>query len=428
MTPIGKASEIILERRNDMSGLNTGKNKHMSLDNRLEIQSGLDHDMSFKAIARRIGKDPTTISKEVKKHLVVRPPPVSKTSLEGVPVEDKPCPSLIKAPFVCNPCKRRSSHCAYKKQFYSAKAAHKEYESLLSDAREGIPLNKEEFYEIDKIITTGIKNGQHLYHIMESNNIGISKSTAYRHLNRGYFSVSRLDLPRAVKFKLRKKKRVDYIPKAAKIGRTYNDFLVYKEERDISSWVEMDTVIGRIGGKAIMTFDFTLWNFMFGLLINDKTSAETAEKVCTLKMKLHSNNIRFGDVIPLMVTDNGGEFADIFAFINDVEGNVETDLFFCDPYRSSQKPKVEKTHSVFRDIVPKGTSFDNYTQETVDIIFSHVNSIKRKILYGKSPYDMFSFAIGENIAQLLGIKQIPACDVIQSPKLLSSIRHTLTVP
>ena len=104
----------------------------------------------------------------------------------------------------------------------------------------------------------------------------------------------------------------------------------------------------------------------------------------------------------------------------DANGEIETDLFFCDPYQSSQKPKVEKNHTLFRDIVPKGESFDFFTQETVNLIFSHVNSTKRKIFNGKTPYEMFSFMFTENTAALLGVSAIPAADVVQSPKLLTN--------
>jgi len=93
-------------------------------------------------------------------------------------------------------------------------------------------------------------------------------------------------------------------------------------------------------------------------------------------------------------------------------------LFFCDPYSSWQKPRVEKNHTLFRDIAPKGTSFDSYSQETVNLIFSHVNGVKRKVLNAKTPYEMFTFMYGENIANLLGIDFVPASEVIQSPKLL----------
>jgi IS30 family transposase len=95
-------------------------------------------------------------------------------------------------------------------------------------------------------------------------------------------------------------------------------------------------------------------------------------------------------------------------------------LFFCDPFRSSQKPKVEKNHTLFRDIVPKGESFDHFTQETINLIFSNINSIKRKALNGKTPYEVFSFMFSEKIAALLGVTPIPAADVVQSPMLLKN--------
>lgn len=221
------------------------KNKHMTLEDRHEIQMCLDRGMTFKAIASRIGKDQTTVSKEVKKHLVVKSENASIYNVsQGMPIVTPPCPELLKAPFVCNGCKKRRTRCAYQKQLYIAKDAQDEYRTLLVEAREGIPLNKERFYEIDEILSSGIKKGQHLYHIMQSNELGISQATAYRHLHRGYLSVKKLDFPRVVKFKPRRKQHVDFIPKSAKVGRTYTDFLNHIENNDISSWVEMDTVIG----------------------------------------------------------------------------------------------------------------------------------------------------------------------------------------
>jgi IS30 family transposase len=154
------------------------------------------------------------------------------------------------------------------------------------------------------------------------------------------------------------------------------------------------------------------------LLLDDKTAAEVTAKTRFLKQSLACNGIRFGDVFPLLLTDNGGEFANVAAFIADLDGVVETDIYFCDPYQSSQKPKVEKNHTLFRDIVPKGESFDHFTQTTVNLIFSHVNSVKRKSLNGKTPFEMFSFVYGDTVTRLLGIQSISADQVIQSPLLL----------
>jgi transposase, IS30 family len=52
-----------------MTELKRIKNKHLTIEDRNKIQDFLDHGMPFKEIARRIGKDQTTVSKEVKKHI-----------------------------------------------------------------------------------------------------------------------------------------------------------------------------------------------------------------------------------------------------------------------------------------------------------------------------------------------------------------------
>jgi IS30 family transposase len=398
------------------------KNKHLTSDDRQEIQTCLDHGMTFKAIAQRVGKDQTTISKEVKKHLEVKDIGIVCKDRDGNIKAPEICPSLLKAPFVCNPCLKRHARCKYTKQFYHANNAQKEYEELLSEAREGIPLDKVAFYEIDKVISNGVNNGQHLYHIMKTHDLGVSKSTVYRHLKLGYLSVFPADFPRVVKFKARKPKYAVYVPKATKIGRTYDDFLSHISESGISSWVEMDTVIGRIGGKVIVTFDFTFCNFMVGLLISDKTALHVSEAISELKSKFDSEGLKFGDTFPTILTDNGGEFANVSAIESNDDGEKETQLFFCDPYKSCQKPRVEKNHTLFRDIVPKGKSFDEFSQNTVNMIFSHVNSIKRKSLGGKTPYEVFVFTFGETITKILGIEPVHAKDVVQSPKLIKLLK------
>ena len=394
------------------------KFKHMTIEDRIEIQECLDKGMTFKAIGRRISKDQTTVSKEVKKHLVYSPSKVTHRDKAGNEIPPPTCPKLLKSPFVCNPCEKKRYSCPYQKQKYVAKDAQREYEALLVEAREGVPMNRAEFFETDRIIAEGLEKGQHLYQIQQSNDLNMSKSAVYRNLHKGYLSVSPVKFPRVVKFKPRRKKPLEYIPKALKIGRTYTDFQHHIGENEISSWVEMDTVIGRIGGKVILTLHFKFCNFMCGLLLSNKTSAEVSTKILALKNTFQENNLSFGNIFPLILTDNGGEFADVFCIENDFEGNQEASLFFCDPYQSSQKPNVEKNHTLFRDIVPKGESFDNFTQETVNLIFSHVNSVNRKVLNGKTPYEMFAFTYGDIIAALLGIKPIPANEVIQSPKLL----------
>lgn len=391
---------------------NTKKNKHLTTEERAEIQEALNRRMSFKAIARLLMKDPTTISYEVKHHRMEHK--------GGFSTSSEPCPLLLKAPFVCNGCSKRSNTaCRHTRYIYNAVKAQKEYKIKLSDSREGISLNKKEFYTQDMIITKGLSSGQHLYHIMANNpEITSSKSTVYRNFHKGYYSASILTLPRAVKFKRRNSSPSSYVPPIVKKGRTYQDFLCFTEDNPGIPITELDTVIGSIGGKVIMTLLFVDFDFMFGLLLDNKSSAEASAKIISLKQRLNKKGLSFAELMPVLLTDNGGEFSNVFSFENNLDGQKESQLFFCDPMHSSQKPHIEKNHTLFRDIVPKGESFNAFTQDTVNLIFSHVNSISRKQFHGKSAYDMFAYAFSQELAEVLGIRKIPADKVIQSPLLL----------
>lgn len=392
---------------------NLKENKHMTLDERIEIQECLNKGMTFKAIAQRIGKDPTTVSKEVKLH--------GKSYSNSFTKTDECCPKLLKAPFVCNGCsKRNHSNCRYHRRCYQAKTAQKEYEAVLIESREGIPLTKEEFYKTEEIISSAVKSGQNIYHAIKANNLSVSKSTVYRHIECGYYTISKIDLPRAAKFKPRKETKGKYVPKGVKIGRTFDDFLLFLEENPSVNYVEMDTVIGKVGGKVIMTFQFVNVDFMFGILLDNKSAAETADKIRQLKEKLNTLCINFSDVFPVLLTDNGGEFSDVSAFENGLDDRLETHMFFCDPNAPYQKPHVENNHTLFRGIVESGTSFDNFTQENVNMIFSHINSVKRKQFNGKSAYDMFTFTYSKELAQALGVSFIEPKNVIQTSKLLKN--------
>ena len=382
------------------------KHKHLTLSDRNDIQLGLERGETFKAIGQLILKDPTTVSKEVKRNKQIR----DSTS------NNLPCPLLDKAPFVCNGCPKRRQNCGYQKVFYLAKQAQKQYEQTLVEAREGTPLNSQTFWDIDKVISDGVKKGQHIYHILKTHNLDVSSSTVYRHIRKGYLSIAPIDLARAVKFKNRRKNNLPSIPKEAKKGRSYEDFQNYLSLNQLNYWLEMDTVMGRMGGKVLLTFNLSFCNFIFARLLDNKTALEVTKHLYDIKNTLHQADKDFFQLFPVILTDNGGEFARVDDIEMDVRG--ESKLFFCDPNRSDQKGRIEKNHTLIRDILPKGTSFDNLTQEDINLVCSHVNSVKRAALNGKSAYELFAFTYGEEIPKLLGISKIPAEDVCQSSTLL----------
>ena len=89
---------------------------------------------------------------------------------------------------------------------------------------------------------------------------------------------------------------------------------------------------------------------------------------------------------------------------------------------SWQKPEVKRNHEFIRQILPKGTSFDNLKQKKVSLMMSHINSYKRVSLNGRSPFEMFAFLYGqellEKLLHLTCQKIIQPSDIILKPYLL----------
>ena len=163
---------------------------------------------------------------------------------------------------------------------------------------------------------------------------------------------------------------------------------------------------------------------MVGLLLENKSAAEAASKITELKKNLKKSRFNFGEIAPILLTDNGGEFSIASAFENDAEGNLESHMFFCEPCSPHEKAHIEKNHTLLRDIVPTGTSFNEFTQDTVNLILSHVNSVKRKQINGKSEYEMFAFSYSEELANALGVSKVEATEVVQSTSLLKNSSHS----
>lgn len=79
---------------------------------------------------------------------------------------------------------------------------------------------------------------------------------------------------------------------------------------------------------------------------------------------------------------------------------------------------MEKNHEFMRYVLPKGTSFDNLTQQDVNILMSNINSYPREELNKCCPFDLANMLIGKNIINKFGYHQIEKNDVILTPNLL----------
>ena len=390
------------------------KYKHLSFEDRCVIEEFLNHNFNFTKISNRLQKNRTCISKEVLKHRFLR----------GTASADRPCCFESKPPYVCNGCDK-FNHCKRQKYSYSSHIAFNEYKQVLITSRTNLNITKEQIVSINEIISPLMIYKNHSVnqvYIEHSDLLPFSKTTFYKYIDLGILNVRNIDLPRKVKWKL--KKEYDYhkdkVDTSIKVGRFYTDFKDYMEFHPNASIVEMDTVIGTQGGKGgncFLTLLFRQFNFMLIYLMPYKKSVYVNEVFNDLKALLGIDE--FKRLFEVILTDNGTEFSDPESIEFDMNtGEKICSLFYCDTNCSWQKGSIEKNHEYIRYILPKGTSFASLTQDDCFLIASHINSTPRLSLNNHSPYDSILLFLGQNNIDKLKIKKIDYNDIDLSYRLL----------
>ena len=86
--------------------------------------------------------------------------------------------------------------------------------------------------------------------------------------------------------------------------------------------------------------------------------------------------------------------------------------------RSGQKGGLEQAHTMLRDVLPKGTSFEFLTQWDVNQSVNHMNSTPRESLGGRTPYDVALEHFGEETIKAFQLKPIAPDEVNLTPKLI----------
>lgn len=431
--------------------LNTVYQKHLTLLNREDIEKLLKAGFKFYQIAENIQKDSTTISKEIRKYRTKHMPSnfnnktnfckhKSKCTLKNIcnsnchsecrrcgkcnevcsKYELDICVKLIKPPYVCNPC-NNYAQCRKIKYIYIASEAQKKYESTLTSSRLGINISEEELQKLDNLVSPLIKQGQSikLIYANHKNEINCSIRCLYNYIEMGLLSVKNIDLPRKVRYKVRNKnqnsKKKDY---SYRIGKKYEDFQNMLKENPNAHIVEMDTVIGTAEkGKVLLTLLFREFNFMIARLLPDKSSKSVKDELDNIE-KIIGTEL-YKRVFKYILTDNGGEFQKPEELETSIDGSKRSSIYYCEPNRSDQKAKVEKNHEYIRYIIPKGTSMDNYTQDDIDLMMSHINSTAREVLNFAIPYDMASIYLGMDSIKKLNLSKIQPDDIILKPYLIN---------
>lgn len=363
---------------------------HLFKEQRNTIEYLINLNKSFTYIANAINVDRTTISKEIKRNRFIKSNFYDSFDNKGILSTISKCDILKKPPYVCNSCSNKK-YCTNHKLYYNAKLAQQNYEKKLVESRSGVDINPDTIEEIENSIVPLIKDKKqsvNQVYINHSDILYFCKSTFYRYVDFGIFSLSNLDLPKKVKYKKRKSKiDSDYKRKLAILkGRTYEEFLTFVSEHKIMNICEMDTVEGTKGGKVFLTLLIKDTKFMFIRLLDKKNIFSVNKEIDTLKKNLGIK--LFSKVFRIVLTDNGNEFLDpLHIEIDYKTGNKTCNVFYCHPYSSFEKASLEHNHEYIRRVFPKSTTFNNLTKKEVQRLEIIINNIPREKLKGKTPYE-----------------------------------------
>lgn len=395
--------------------MNIKGSKHLSLSDRMYIQAALADGRPLKETAEGIKKDERTVSKEVRKRR-------TKSFSERSKLKDQSripaCKRLARWPFVCNGCRRKQTCFLAERYSYDAKAAQADYESALSQCREGVNMTMEEKVAFDSALMAGVGKGQSIHAIAATSDaIKCSERTVYRLVDAGKTVVQNIDLIRKVKLKKRKGKG----PKAPSVpipdGAEYQDFIRYMEENPGSIVAQLDTVMpGQGYSRCLMTVHFPAAHFMIAVPLEAKTQEEVSKAFRSLKGQFGKE--LYSKLFRVVLTDRGAEFRNTREIEFWDDGEKVSSVFYCDAYCSWQKGAIEENHRLIRAIRHKSESMDDITPEKAVLMMSHINSYVRRSLRGKAPYDVMCSLVGEDAVRKTGIVRIDPGDITLKPELL----------
>ena len=407
---------------------------HLSYSDRLAIENMLNEGHTIKDIEKDIKRDSSNIIREIKRHITLVFPGIydnqhpclkhhscNVKSFECFKIckniEVKLCPKLNKSPHVCNGCNTKGG-CRFVKKYYKSRDAHDEYKDNLINIRKGLHYNEKETIILNERLCPLIIRSKSVFHAVISINkefdTKFNKWTIYWQIKCNYLPIKSSDLPRS---RRKKKEKVDTNYKRDIKNHTYEDYQNYKLLNTNAVEMQMDTVEGVKENNApvLLTLEIVPINFLFIFKIDSQTKDEVIRKLTYFKNLIEQET--FDRLMEILLTDNGKEFY-IGEEVLILSSNIH--LFYCHPYSSFEKGSIENNHELIRRVIPKGVSLKPYTQDELNLLCSHINSLFREKLDGKCPFDLIEQYIPLDKINELGLFKINPLDVCLIPELLGN--------
>jgi IS30 family transposase len=206
----------------------------------------------------------------------------------------------------------------------------------------------------------------------------VCAKTLYNYIDQGLMTTKNIDLALKVRRKPKTKKiRANKIV----LGESIENRPEEIETREEFGHWEIDSVIGKQSDKtAVMTIVERKTREQIAVKIDGRGSAETDRAAAAVYESFGKDVDR---IIKSITGDNGREFAGL-------KDAVKCAVYFCHPYSSWEKGTNERHNGLLRRFVKKGKSIDDMPPELITRAAEWNNNLPRKILGYRTPNEAFA--------------------------------------
>ncbi len=230
------------------------------------------------------------------------------------------------------------------------------------------------------------------YHLSFSTKVTLR--TLYTYIEKGYIpGLSIKDLPNKGE---RKKKQTEKEKAEGKTKQLQTKRSIEERPKTVLTRMEfghweLDSIIGKKEkGATVLSFIERKTRMLLVCRTESKKAIEVKTFLDRLERKFGKS---FSRIFKSITVDNGTEFSDTVAMERSIfkssKGIPRTTVYYCHPYCSSERGTNENHNRMIRRFVPKGTRIERYSPQYLRDITFHIDNYPRKILGWKTPAELF---------------------------------------
>jgi len=320
--------------------------RFLSLDERIEIQVGVQSGWSVRRIARVLGRSPSTVSREIARN-------TSRRSRYSAAMADSHARDRGRRP------KARKLAC---------------HDRLAVEVTAGLE-RRWSPREISERLAMDFPDDP---------DVRISHEAIYQSLfmlGRGGLRKELTTALRSGKAMRRPRRRV-----GERRGRIPGMVMISErdaaaEDRAVPGHWEGDLIIGKGSGSAIGTLVERTTRFTFLLHLPGDHTAATVRDAVVAKVAALPDELRRS-----LTWDQGSEMAQH----QQIAIDADIDVFFCDPSSPWQRGTNENTNGLLRQYFPKGTDLSIFTSDDLQRVQDEFNDRPRAVLGYRKPHEVLA--------------------------------------